>query len=80
MQEGNFIALKFTAPPELTITVELKNGAAGAVTLDADRNIVIRIADISTQDEITVTASGEGYETSVETFDISGLMLENSEG
>lgn len=80
LQEGNYIALKVNAAPELTITVALKNGLSGAVTLDADRNVVIRVADISTQNEITVTASAEDYETKVITFDISGLTLEESGG
>ena len=46
-QSGNYLALKFeTDDPEDVITVEVINGTVGhPVTLDSDRNIVIRLTD-----------------------------------
>ena len=72
LQNGNYIALKVDCPiDDATITVKLKN----TTTLDADRIIVLYVAEDS-PDTITVTATADGYTTTIQTYDISGLVKE----
>ena len=71
-QKGNYLALKVNCPVEnAAITVKLKN----TTTLDEDRIIVLYVAEDS-PDTITITATAEGYNTTVQTYDISGLVKE----
>lgn len=74
LQEGNYLALKFdTDDEDDVITAELTNGVTGhPVTLDSDRNIVIRITDPRKQklkvvvehmnEDETVTTRKESYD------------------
>lgn len=70
LQEGNYIALKFTAAEGVTVKLGY-NGKT--VTLDEDMNAVIRVADKTLP--LTVTAT-KGIVTDIKTFDLSGLTLE----
>lgn len=79
LQEGNYLALKADFPGGVTVTAELKNSGASKITLDEDKNFVVRISDLTTQDELTVAASGEGYADNTVTLDLSGLTLKEEE-
>lgn len=71
-QSGNYIALHAeTDVPDATISVKVTN----PVTLDADGDVVLRIADKSTQ-TITVVASKEGYTSTTKVFSLTGLEVE----
>lgn len=54
-QEGNYLALKITAPEDATTTVEVVGGSKGPVALDEDMNIVLRIASTSQSIEVITT-------------------------
>lgn len=74
LQSGNYIALHFEADvPDATITVKVTN----PVTLDDDGDVVLRIADKSTQ-TITVVASADGYESVTKVYDLSRLTVETA--
>lgn len=70
-QEGNYLALKVeTDNAEDVITVELLGGTVGhPVTLDSDRNIVLRIAN--TTQRVKVVVNG----TATKTYELTGLEL-----
>lgn len=56
------------------ITVELIGGTVGhPVTLDADRNIVLRITNVNTQSIEVVATNGE--ETETKRYKLTGLTL-----
>ena len=74
LQEGNFIALKFTATAGATTTVEILGGHSGAVELDSDMNWVGRIE--STEQKIKVVCSKDGMAPNTKIFDLSSLVLE----
>lgn len=70
---GNFIALHFeTNIPGSSISVTVTN----PVTLDADGDVILRIADKDSQ-TITVVASATGYESVTEVYTLTGLTLES---
>ena len=75
LQSGNYLALHASVPDveDVTITVKLTN----PVTLDADGQIVLRIADKDSQ-TVTVVASKEGYDSVTKVFSLSGLTVDNS--
>lgn len=77
-QSGNYIAIKVTTSlVGGTTTVELINGTLGhPVELDADMNIVLRIADPITQSIEVVTTNDGSSKT--ETFTLTGLTLESA--
>lgn len=80
-QSGNYLALRVdTEDEDDVITVELVGGNVGhPVTLDSDRNIVIRISNIATQTvKIAVTHTNEDTSTvtSTTTLSLTGLTLE----
>lgn len=79
MQEGNYLVLRVdTDDEDDVITVELIGGTVGhPITLDADRNIVLRITDCDTQSiRIVVTHEDEEGHTSTATQNLSlGLDL-----
>ena len=79
MQEGNFLAIKCETPnlSTETITVEVVNGVSGAVTLDADGVIVLRIADKDTQ-SVKVTATRSGLTTWTKTYSLAGLTIQTA--
>jgi len=70
-QEGNYLALKVeTDNAEDVITVELLGGTVGhPVTLDSDRNIVLKIAN--TTQRVKVVVNG----TATKTYELTGLEL-----
>lgn len=72
-QSGNYLALHAEVPelPEATISVKVTN----PVTLDADGDVVLRIADKSTQ-TVTVVASADGYDSVTKVFSLTGLNVE----
>ena len=71
-QSGNYLALHAeTDVPDATISVKVTN----PVTLDADGDVVLRIADKSTQ-TVTVVASKEGYTSTTKVFSLTGLEVE----
>ena len=74
-QSGNYLVLKCTTQDATdTITVELIGGSTGRpVTLDADRNIVIRITNTATQ-SIKVVATNV-LKRAEKTFTLTGLTL-----
>lgn len=73
-QEGNYLAIKCTAIPGATITVELINGTLGhPVTLDPDGLIVLRITDKDTQ-SIQVVTSSDGV-TETKNYALTDLVL-----
>ena len=72
---GNYLALHAEVPDEddVTITVKVTN----PVTLDADGDVVLRIADKSSQ-TVTVVASKEGYDSVTKVFKLRGLTCESA--
>ena len=77
-QAGNYLVLKINSVPSDAVTsVEVVNGTSGPVTLDEDKNIVLRIADKSTQ-KVKVLSSKSG-QTKTETYGLSGLVCEEKE-
>ena len=59
------------------ITALLTNGDSDTpVTLDADGLLITRIVNASTQKLIFTASAAEGYEPTVQTYDLSGLTLE----
>lgn len=72
-QEGNFIALKFTAPEGSTTTVEIIGGTSGPVELDEDMNWVGRIRSNDQQIEVTTTTVDEDTITKV--YGLTNLVL-----
>lgn len=74
LQEGNYLALKFEAPEDATVTIQLIGGEVvrDPVALDQDMNCVLRISDPSKQKLKTVT-SMTGAEDVVRIFRLSGL-------
>lgn len=78
-QSGNYLVLKIdTDDPDDVITVELINGSVGhPVTLDSDRNIVIRITDPVHQKVKVVATNSRNTET--RTYGLYRLNLEAAE-
>lgn len=75
LQSGHFLALKFTTEPEDAVTtIELVGGVSGPVTLDNDKNAVIRIEDAESQ-TIRIVSSMDGYTTTVRELALTGLSL-----
>ena len=70
LSSGNYIALHADVPNTtgVTITVTVTN----PTTLDEDGNVVLRIADKSTQ-TVTIVASKEGYDSVTKTYSLTGL-------
>lgn len=76
-QSGNYLALKVDAPEDSTVIVDLVGGTKGAVELDSDRNIVLKISNKDTQSiEITVE---QGDSIVEKAYNLSGLTLESEE-
>lgn len=83
LQEGNYLALKFeTEDDDDVITVELLGGLTGRpVTLDEDRNIVLKIGNPKKQKIRVVTTHEVDSEThatvtSTEMYYLHQLVLE----
>lgn len=75
-QSGHYLVLKMETPsPDDVITVELIGGTVGhPVTLDEDRNIVLRITNPHTQ-AIEVVAT-DGNTTATKRYTLESLKLE----
>ena len=74
-QSGHYLALKMDSDDSATITVELIGGTVGhPVTLDSDRNIVIRITDPATQ-KIEVVSTVDEVSTT-KRYSLIGLALD----
>ena len=71
-QEGNYLALKVEGVKASdVVTVELIGGTVGhPITLDSDRNIVLKIADPAAQ-KVKVVVNGE----ETKTYKLTGLQL-----
>lgn len=71
-QEGNYLALRVDGvKPSDTVTVELLGGTVGhPITLDSDRNIVLKITNVETQ-KVKVVVNGE----ETKTYKLTGLEL-----
>lgn len=76
LQSGNYLALKFEATEDATVTVQLIGAAVtkNPVELDSDMNMVLRITDPANQ-KIKVVVSKDGYEDLVKTYRLTGLKL-----
>lgn len=74
-QSGHYLVLRAeTGNASDTITVELIGGTVGhPVTLDSDRNIVLRIANTSTQSVKVVATNGK--RTVTKSYSLTGLTL-----
>ena len=74
-QSGHYLVLKATTENASdTITVELVGDTVGhPVTLDSDRNIVLRIANTSAQSVRVVATNGTS--TVTKTYSLTGLTL-----
>ena len=71
-QSGNYLAVHAEANVEgATITVKVTK----PVTLDPDGDVVLRIADKSTQ-TVTVVASKEGYDSVTKVYNLTGLTVD----
>lgn len=72
LQEGNYLALKISGVDASdVVTVELIGGSTGhPVTLDSDRNIVLRITNTETQ-QVKVVLNG----ADTKTYKLTGLEL-----
>lgn len=80
-QKGNYLTLRVdTEDEDDVITVELVGGTVGhPVTLDSDRNIVIRITNPVTQTVrvvVTHTNEDESTVTATQVIKLTGLTLE----
>lgn len=76
-QQGNYLVLHIdTAVEGATITAQVIGGDHGAVTLDSDRTLIVRIKNKS--QKIKIVASKEGYPTIEKTYSLSGLTLETA--
>lgn len=78
-QQGNYLALHIDSEVEgATITVELIGGDhPGAVTLDEDRTIILRIKN--THEKIKITATADDTPTVTKTYNLVGLTLTPAE-
>lgn len=77
-QEGNYLVVVCEAQEGDTITATLTNGIHGPVTLDPDGILIARITDPTTQ-KLVFTATGADGTTETQTFDLSGLVLEEED-
>lgn len=74
-QSGNYLALHAEVPGVDDVTIKVT--VTKPSTLDADGDIVLRIADKDSQ-TVTVVASKTGYESVTKTFGLSGLTIESA--
>lgn len=75
MQEGNFLALKFTATEDSTTTVYITDYAGTrSVELDSDMQLVARIADKEAQ-TLRIVTEKEGMASKEINLDLTGLRL-----
>ena len=77
-QEGNYLVVVCEAQEGDTITATLTNGIHGPVTLDPDGILIARITNPATQ-KLVFTATRADGTTETQTFDLSGLVLEEED-
>lgn len=70
-QSGNYIVFHAEVPDEEGVTITAK--ITKTSTLDSDGIAVFRVVDKT--NNLTVTASKEGYDSVTKTFTLSGLTL-----
>lgn len=73
MQEGNFIALHFSAVSGATITADIIGDPTAAVATDTAGVYVFRVSDPSQMVRVTATKAEVGTDT--EFYPLSGLTL-----
>lgn len=76
LQSGNYIALKCTYGNGVTAKCQLIGGQFGEVTLDNDKNIVIRITNKDTQSIKFVFTKDGVSETRI--YSLQNLVLETA--
>lgn len=76
LQEGNFLALKFSAREGATVTVELVDSEEGEVQLDDDMNCVLRITDV---DQTIKVKAAYGPHTKEVTLTLADIVLDTEE-
>lgn len=76
LQSGNYIALKCTYGNGVTAKCQLIGGQFGEVTLDSDKNIVIRITNKDTQSIKFVFTKDGVSETRI--YSLQNLVLETA--
>lgn len=76
LQEGHYMALKFTAPEDSITTIQMIGGeiVRDPVTLDEDMNAVIRVADPANQ-KLKVVVKKDGFDDLVVEYDLSGISF-----
>ena len=75
LQEGNYLALKADFPDGATTTVQIVNGMFGPVTLDEDKNMVLRIVDKDVQ-KVKLVSTGADGTVITKVFSLKSLTLE----
>lgn len=80
LQEGHYVALKFEATEDATVTIELFGDGINRTPkeLDSDMNLVLRVTNPAVQ-KLKVTVSKTDYEDLVKVYHLSGLKLLNEE-
>lgn len=75
-QSGNYLALKFADTPNAVTKVELTGGPRGPVTLDSDKQAVIRITDKASQKlKVTSTLNGQ---TLTRVYSLTSLKVQTA--
>lgn len=75
-QQGNYLALKVSAPEGAKTTVEVVGGTKGPVALDDDMNIVLLIKNKDTQ-SVKVVTEKDG-KSATKTYSLKGLTLQSA--
>lgn len=76
LQSGNYLAIKCDADDGSTLKAKLIGGQFGEVTLDSDKNVIIRITDKDTQ-KVQVRAI-KGDKEQVEVFSLKELVCQTA--
>ncbi len=76
LQNGNFLALKFSIPTGASATVEIVGGTSGPVALDSDMNWVGKIRN--TSQTIKVVVTGSDGDTLERVYTLKGLTLKSA--
>ena len=76
LQEGHYMALKFTAPEDSITTIQMIGGEVvrDPVQLDQDMNAVLRVADPEHQ-KLKVVVKKDGFEDLVTEYSLTGLTF-----
>lgn len=76
LQEGHYMALKFTAPEDSIVTIQMIGGEVvrDPVALDQDMNAVLRVADQMHQ-KLKVVVKKDGYDDLIKEYSLTGLTF-----